>query len=273
MQTKDDLIRENTILRARLELAERWMQREVQRAMQEIQTQSVKSQARKHFANLLEEEGTDIIASRIYDTFGDSLQSAPEFTLERLIDAEIYWQTLQKYPTMDGLPVILAYQKILDAWVEEKLIRDFRFHHRDQSEMKRGDSDIMNMRTGLPHFSKWQRQDGLERDIQNIITKKYTLSIGRLYQILEQFREDSILPLDTGGRGNVVSGIVDFWNKKSPEILTILISDDFFVPFSELMNREIFTKKRHETKVTFSDVKKTREILIEKGILLFLFKF
>ena len=126
MQTKDDLIRENAELRARLELAEQWMQREVQTAMRHIQKKEVQSVTRKHFSNLLEEEGIDIIARRIHDTFGDGLAHAPGYTLERLIDAEIYWQTLQKYPTMDGLPIVLAYQKILDAWVEEKLISVWR---------------------------------------------------------------------------------------------------------------------------------------------------
>lgn len=126
MQTKDELIRENVELRARLALAERWMQREVQTAMRHVQKKEVQTATRKHFSNLLEEEGIDIMARRIHDMFGESLQNAPVFTLERLIDAEIYWQTLQKYPTMDGLPIVLAYQKILDAWVEEKLIASWR---------------------------------------------------------------------------------------------------------------------------------------------------
>ncbi len=129
MQKKEDLIRENIELRARLELAEKWMQREVQTALQSIQKKEVRSVTRKHFSNLLEEEGIEIIARRITDIFGKSLNNAPEYTLERLIDAEIYWQTLQKYPTMDGLPIILAYQKILDAWIEERLISGFR--HRE----------------------------------------------------------------------------------------------------------------------------------------------
>ena len=56
MQKKEDLIRENAELRARLELAEKWMQREVQTAMQNIQKKEVRSATRKHFSNLLEEE-------------------------------------------------------------------------------------------------------------------------------------------------------------------------------------------------------------------------
>ena len=246
MQTKDDLIRENAELRGRLELAEQWMQREVQTAMRHIQKQEVQSATRKHFSNLLEEEGVDIIARRIHDTFGDNLEHAPEYTLERLIDAEIYWQTLQKYPTMDGLPIVLAYQKIFDAWVEAKLISAWRKNN------------------------KWSTKGGMfmspiDRDIQNILTKDYTLSIGRFYQILKMVRDNEKLPL-------FVSALVEFWKKEIPEILATLVSDAFFLPFSLLMEREIFTKKRHEKKVTFSDVKKTRWLLLESNILHLLLK-
>ena len=82
----------------------------------------MKKGTRKHFENIFEEEGVEIITKRILDTFGNLLDHAPKYTLERLIDAEIYWETLQRYPHMDALPIILAYQKILDAWIEEVLI-------------------------------------------------------------------------------------------------------------------------------------------------------
>ena len=91
----------------------------------------------------------------------------------------------------------------------------------------------------------------IDRDIQNILTKDYTFSIGRLYQILKMIRDNEKLPF-------FVSALVEFWKKEIPEILATLVSDAFFLPFSLLMEREIFTKKRHEKKVTFSDVKKTR---------------
>lgn len=267
MQTKDDLIRENTELRARLELAERWMQREVQTAMRHIQKKEVQSITRKHFSNLLEEEGRDIIARRIHDTFGDNLEHAPEYTLERLIDAEIYWQTLQKYPTMDGLPIVLAYQKILDAWVEKELIKDFRVRHREVWSGLVSDTRLLRPR-------EWRGADGLAHDIENIITKKYTLSLGRLYQILDFVRNNSIPPLDKGfesallaasyseaGKGDLLSELVEFWKKEIPQVFVTLVSDGFFLPFSELMEREIFTKKRHDKKVTFGDAKKTKDVM------------
>ncbi|MFZ2255997.1 MAG: hypothetical protein WAW59_01705 [Patescibacteria group bacterium] len=58
--------------------------------------------------------------------FDTSLERAPRYTLERLVDAEIYWNTLQQYPQMDALPIIIAYQKILDAWIEERLVAPWR---------------------------------------------------------------------------------------------------------------------------------------------------
>jgi hypothetical protein len=77
----------------------------------------------------------EIITRRILDTFGSILDHAPRYTLERLIDAEIYYETLQRYPHMDGLPIILAYQKILDAWIEESLIAPWRASQKSQTHI------------------------------------------------------------------------------------------------------------------------------------------
>ncbi len=260
MQKSQDLIEENTELRARLALAEKWMAREVQASLQAIREGELRKSQRKHFENAFEWEKLDIITRRILDQYGDILDRAPKYTLERLIDAEIYWETLQRYPHMDGLPVVLAYQKILDAWIEERLIAGFR--HREWSTLKRGDPGTKNKDsisfTGLLRASQWRELEGLERDIVNIITKNYTLSIGRLYQILELIREGSVPPLDKGGGGDLISTLVSYWKQETPKLLETLTSDVFFIPFSELMSREIFSKKRHEKKVTFSDAKIVR---------------
>lgn len=122
MQKKEDLIQENAELIARIALAEKWMRREVQSAISSVRRAEIKKDTRKHFENTFEQDGVEMITQRIIDTFGDALSRAPKYTLERLIDAEIYWETLQRYPHMDALPVVLAYQKILDAWIEESLV-------------------------------------------------------------------------------------------------------------------------------------------------------
>jgi hypothetical protein len=254
MLSHDDLIRENAELHARLALAERWMRREVQSAIALVQREWVKKTTRKHFENIFEEKGVEIITNRILGSFGEILDHAPKYTLERLIDAEIYWETLQRYPHMDALPIVLAYQKILDAWIEEVLIDGFRISHREgygESEMKR---DSLSLPV-LLLSSQWREHVGIKKDIENILTKNYTLSIGRLYQILSYLRDGwDISPW--------IAVLVDYWKGEFPEILEVLISDNFFLPFSFLMKEEIFSKKRHDKKVSFRDAKKTREIII-----------
>ena len=237
MSTKEELIHENTELTARLALAEKWMRREVQSAIISVKKGTVKKGTRKHFSNIFEEEGIEIITKRILDQFGPVLDHAPQYTLERLIDAEIYWETLQRYPHMDALPIVLAYQKILDAWIEERLISLWR----DSEKWK-----VKSKKYEELHVSP------LERDLENIITKKYTLSIGRLYQIVEMIRKDSI------SREGYCSNLVDFWKSQDPALLKVLISDDFFFSFSQLMDREIFSKKRHEKKVSYKDIRELR---------------
>ena len=110
----------------------------------------------------------------------------------------------------------------------------------------------------------YKQEKTIEKDLQNILTKKYSLSIGRLYQILKMIRENEKFPI-------FIMELVNFWKSEIPDTFHILISDEFFLSFSLLMDREIFSKKRHEKKVTFSDVKRVREVLIEDKNLLLLF--
>lgn len=121
-----DLIRENKELRLRLAHAERWMRREVQTALVELQKSRVTKGIRTHFSNVFETSGINLITQSLLSRFPDGLHHAPKYTLERLIDAEIYWYTLQKYPNMDALPIVLSYQKILDSWVEQFLVKSWR---------------------------------------------------------------------------------------------------------------------------------------------------
>lgn len=167
MQKKEDLIRENIELRARLELAKKWMRRQVASSIAKIQKESTVHTTKKNLTTTWKENGVDIITAKILHQFSAVLPKAPKFTLERLIDAEIYWHTLQEYPHMDALPIVLAYQKIFDSWIESSLISEWRV-----------ESGRMTILEG----------DSLDRDIQNIITKKYSLSIGRLYQIISLIR-------------------------------------------------------------------------------------
>jgi hypothetical protein len=245
MQNQEGIIQENIELRSRLEFAEKWMRREIQGSISKIQREQSKQRTRKAMGNMFETEWLDILTRRILEQFDDSLNNAPKYTLERLIDAEIYWNTLQRYPQMDALPIVLAYQKIFDAWIEDRLIAWWR---NQQSHLTPWNTH--------PHADK-HNTDAIDIDIANIRNKKYTLSIGRLYQIILLIREWNTLHWN-------LWNLVSFWKDQNSNLVDILISDEFFVPFTELMNREVFTRKRHESKVNYSDAKRIREVMIDE---------
>ncbi|MBC7503985.1 hypothetical protein H7169_03360 [Candidatus Gracilibacteria bacterium] len=255
MQKKEDLIAENIELRSRLEFAEKWMRREVATSITRIQKEKSKNSTRKSLANMFESEGLDIITKRILDQFDDSLNSAPKYSTERLIDAEIYWQTLQRYPQMDALPIILAYQKIFDAWIEERLISPFRLSHREVGSDPKSKRKSLVI-TGLLSTSQGRESEVLERDLQNIIYKNYTLSIGRFYQIISLVRDRVQL-------SPMTEHLIIYWQKEIPNTLELLISDNCYIPFSELVELEVFSRKRHEGKVSYNDAKRIREVMVD----------
>jgi hypothetical protein len=95
---------------------------------------------------------------------------------------------------MDALPIIIAYQKILDAWIEDRLIAPWRitFSPENGSSKRVIQKGIPNSVTHPnPPLSR-RGFDTLEQDIINLVDKKYTLSIGRLYQLLHAIRNNEL---------------------------------------------------------------------------------
>jgi hypothetical protein len=91
MSLTKSLIEENTRLKAHLSLAQKWMKREVQSAMQSLKEKSLRKNTRKHFENMMQQESMTYITHHIQEIFGTTLQNSPSYTLERLIDSEIYY--------------------------------------------------------------------------------------------------------------------------------------------------------------------------------------
>lgn len=258
MATKEELILENELLKKKLALAEAWMRREIASHKQMIGETQVKKSQRKKLDNILERESVDIIRRRIIWYFGDSLEKAPPFTLEHLIDAEIYWQTLQKFPTLDALPVVSSYQKILDAFFERILVW-FR-----KSSLVKGrlggviwkwiPSSVVLTHPNPPLSGRgW---NPLDRDIQNVLEKKYTLSLGRWFQFFEKIRSG-----DTFG-GTYEDLLLSYLTEHHERLLELCITDPVFSSFSELISLEVFGRKRHDTKISYSDARRVREIIV-----------
>lgn len=235
MPTKDELIRENEELRLRLMHAEWWMRRQVQEASHMIELHETRKENRRHFENLLEEDLIDTLKRRMCEYFGESLKWAPRYTEERLMDAEIYWITLQKHPTIDAFPVIASYQKILDAFFEEMVTMGFREKYSTLH---------------IPHVERW-----LEHDIASVLSRDYTLSLGRWYQF--------IMSVHHGERLGYFSVLLaDSIKKEKPRLASIIFSDDFLHRFETLIDMEVFGRKRHDQKISYTDARRVREILV-----------
>lgn len=65
MQKKDDIIRENELLKFKLQQAEIWMGRQIHESVRAIQTERSRKASRKKFENLLETDLTDSLSNRI----------------------------------------------------------------------------------------------------------------------------------------------------------------------------------------------------------------
>ena len=231
-----DLIRENKELKSRLLFAEKWMQREVKNARHHIEKEKQKKTTRKHFSNIFEEEGIDIITKNIYQNFWSSFQNAPPYTLERLIDAEIHWKTLQTHPYMDGFVVVALYQKILDDWLEEAIVKKFR------SSFNKSNLSLLS-------------HEHIDEDIRKVLDKNYRLSVGRFYQILATQKSST-------KKMTYTYEFLSFYRS--------LESTEYGINSSKILGLVwkivelwVFGSKRHSQKITYTEVKTTRNLLSE----------
>lgn len=250
MQKKDELIEENTHLKKKLEAAEIWMQRQIHESLRAIQHERNIRNSRNMFENLLETDLVEMLSFRIESYFWKGLISAPLYTPERLMDSEIYWLTLQKHPTIDAFPVIASYQKILDAFFEESITTSF----------------IEKYKKNTWEFA----EKGIEFDIFSVLSREYSLSLGRWYQFLSSIRKNE----NIWHYGKLLK---NFFQEEKNDLFRTLLSDTFFLPFEALIISEVFGKKRHEKKISYSDAENTREILTGRyevdGLLRILFAF
>jgi hypothetical protein len=61
----------------------------------------------------------------------------------------------------------------------------------------------------------------------------------------------------------MTESLVSYWQSEIPNTFRTLISDECFVPFSDLIALEVFSRKRHEGKVNYSDAEKIRGVMVD----------
>jgi hypothetical protein len=61
----------------------------------------------------------------------------------------------------------------------------------------------------------------------------------------------------------MTGSLITYWQKEIPNTFRTLISSECFVPFSDLIALEVFSRKRHEGKVNYSDAEKIRGVMVD----------
>ncbi len=205
------LIDENIRLKSQLKTARSWIKKEV----------SEKQESISYVAHLVwenvsfhEEEAREKIQQyfppEVYLFLSDEEISC-------LISSELIYTKILEGELLDGMNVVLWYHKVLDALIEQYITEWFR-----KFVWKRK----------LP-----DSHDPLESFFEQVHEKNYSLSFGRLFQILERIWEKKEI----------------FWYQKffyeyissNSYLKKSLLESDFFVQCKQLVEGEYVGEKRH----------------------------
>lgn len=231
------LRQENETLKRQLAVATSWMSRQWREESHKIAKRRTGKMTEEVRSDFMRENMEEMNYNRIKGYFGELLlMNAPKETMGHLVDAEIAFFNLQRSNSGDGLSVISSYTKLLDALVESYVTSQFRKY-----AVKRG-AVVLRV------------NDPMEKAIHFVITKRYILSIGRLYGLLKSIR--------TGERLFDYGSAFKEYLEKYRTIGDYLLSDEFFVPFSEIVESDVFGGKRHSGKISLQETADTRAILL-----------
>lgn len=119
---KKDLHTENQELKRKLQIAESWMQQEVQNQILLLRRNDIHEHSSDSFSQLASAEMETIIIKRIQDFFSDTpLYSMPESFMSSLVKSEVAFYVFQKGIQIDPLAITIGYQKCLESLIESTL--------------------------------------------------------------------------------------------------------------------------------------------------------
>ena len=207
---------ENIKLKAQLEHAREWMKKEIEWW--------------KH-------NYSEVIQERIYSFFPpESLSHFPNYWVENIVSAELVYKHLLEWENIDGVWVIIWYQKIIDQMIELYITKWFRKYAQKHSK------NISNI------------NDPLEKSLRLIIEKKHIFSLWRFYGALK---------------------IISAWWAKSWYLYEFssylksrvflqksLLESTFLLQLQWLIDLHAVTDKRHSGTLSKKDTSSARSIII-----------
>lgn len=230
---KKDLQKENQELKRKLEIAQSWMQKEVQNQIITLSKNDIYETSSEKYAELISEEMESIITTRIQKFFSQTpLYNIPETFLSNLIKSEISFYLFQKWVQIDCLAITIWYQRCLESIIEDIISTPFRFWAKS-------------------HISHSKSQSPIEDILQKVIEKNYMLWVWKLYQLLLNIKKET-----------PTKGIYEKWFSSYLEndtsLKNTLLSSSFLLQLEQVVESEVFWSKRHTGEISEQEVYDTR---------------
>lgn len=210
-----NLEEENQKLKRQLEHAREWMKKEISGENYDPQ---------------------EHIEQKIFSFFWpEALSHFPSNWVDNIISAEIIYKHLLKGENLDGIGVIIWYQKVLDEMIELYITKWFR-------------KFISKKKTTTAHINT-----PLEKSLRLIVEKKYIFSLGRLYQslkIIHSKNEESWYLKEFSS-----------FLKSRAFLEKSLLESSFLLQLEALINLHAVTEKRHSWTLSKKDTILARKLI------------
>lgn len=232
-----ELIQENSELKHKLSIAQKWMKREIESDSLEIQRKKEENKSEKKLRKFHENNIEEILSNKVKDFLGEDIYMiTPQYVLDNIVWAEVLFYNLYHYKFTDWLGVVASYNKAVDYIIESFITKSYR------------------------KFAKqtWQTElkinDPLEKTLNLVVNNWYILWVWKLYHILSLIKSNSQLYDYTETFKKFLLKDKYIWNT--------LLDDNFFKSLKQLVDSDLFWEKRHIWKVTFEEARFARKILI-----------
>ena len=240
------LLAENFLLKKKLEIAQNHMKREVLQQKNIIAKEKTAKEIEEKKSNFFNENVSEIVTKKIQEFFGEiMLVNIPAKIIKNIVSAEITYYNFRQHTDRDWFAVISSYHKALDIIIEEYIAKPFRLY----INKKRLPRELEN--------------DPINKALHKVIHSNYSLSIGRLFHILQQYKqndkalkskEKTYLPL-------YVHLFFKFIHSNSA-LKKLFLEEDFSTMFQEIIASEVLGSKRHSWSISFVETRESRRLLI-----------
>ncbi len=231
------LEKENKELKRKLQNIKKWLDKQIWKKLEIIRKNKIFKNTINNKENFIIKNIEDIIKKQINTFFSDILAiNIPNKVVENIINSEVNYYNLKKWQKIDGLSIIIWYHKVIDLLVEDFITKEYRyFVNKYNKNIK-----IIN--------------NPLEKSLNLVVKKWYSLSIGRLYNLIDNINSKDNLKWYT----KIFANFLEEYNY----LKKILLEKDFILKLKKIVDSWWLWIKRHSWNISNEETKKLRKLII-----------